>query len=709
MPGFIRITLLVFCIVVGLGFAVVVAIQPVAKSISRKSDKHAPNPPGSNRIGLSLDADPAIAPDRYRSDSPESHRIEQSLSDIRAATIAPAVPSWRVPHRPVFADQSQMLAQIMNRLDEVSKTSEPRALPADAPAPTTELIKDEAAVPEPIERPTANDNGEKAEIRRNEGDDRLTLNIQQSDIRKVLELLSDGGNLNILASKNVSGTVTASLTNVDIQTALEAILKSTGYVARREKNFIYVGTQDDFKLMDQTADEIGTRIYRPNYVKATDIESLITTLLSQEGKITVSKAAQVDIPVDKTKTGGDSFASNEVVIVRDYEKVLSQIDEIVAEIDRKPTQVAIEAVILSVRLNDSHRLGVDFAALLDKENVRLISGSPLGNLGALDPTSGGLKFGFLDSSLGVFVDALESVGDTNVVASPRLMCLNKQRAEILIGSEFGYISTTTVTENAATQAIDFLKVGTHLIFRPFISDDGTIRLEVHPELSTGNVRVVQGLTLPDKETTEVTTNIMCPDGCSVILGGLIREDVADTISQVPLLGSVPVIGAIFRRKTETLERREIVVVITPHIVCEPEMGLEGEKAINEFEQRTALFKDKMSPTIKRHIGERYLRLARSAWNAGDAETAFRYVNLAVHYNPLSQASVNLRTEIVSAYPEFDQNINTRLTEGLVPPHYPHRNYTRQGYPWKPNHSHPATVVAPVEVQDVYDPPRPIRR
>ena len=144
-----------------------------------------------------------------------------------------------------------------------------------------------------------------------------------------------------------------------------------------------------------------------------------------------------------------------------------------------------------------------------------------------------------------FIEALETIADTNVVASPRVLCLNKQRAEVQIGSELGYVSTT-VTENAATQSIDFLEVGTQLRIRPFISSDGFIRMEIHPELSTGTVRIDGGFTLPDKEVTEVTTNIMCRDGNTVVIGGLIREDLATATSQAPDSRQLALGGATLR-------------------------------------------------------------------------------------------------------------------------------------------------------------------
>jgi type II secretory pathway component GspD/PulD (secretin) len=212
-------------------------------------------------------------------------------------------------------------------------------------------------------------------------------------------------------------------------------------------------------------------------------------------------------------------------------------------------------MILSVKLSDQYKMGVNFEALLDQGQIRLLSGKPLAALGLINPAEGGLKFGYLDQNIGVFIDALETIGDTNVIAAPRLTCLNKQRAEIQIGEELGYVSTT-VTENSATQTVNFLDVGTLLRFRPYVGNDGMIRLEVHPELSTGNVVVEQGMSLPNKAVTQVTTNVMCPDGCTVVIGGLIREDLTTNTTQIPLLGNLPWVGPAFRQKTENVRIRK---------------------------------------------------------------------------------------------------------------------------------------------------------
>jgi type IV pilus assembly protein PilQ len=245
------------------------------------------------------------------------------------------------------------------------------------------------------------------------------------------------------------------------------------------------------------------------------------------------------------------------------------------------------------------------------------------------------------------------------------MCLNKHRAEILIGSELGYVSTTQ-TETSTTQSVEFLEVGTQLRLRPFISGDGLIRMEVHPELSTGNVRIEEGFTLPDKEVTKVTTNIMVQDGSTVIIGGLMRDELSKTATQIPFFGSLPVVGAVFRQNVETTERREILVLITPRIVGEPQMSIEGDKAAMEFHHRHAVYADTMSPLSTRFLGRKYFRLAQDAWAAGEWQRALRLVNLSIEHDPQSRAAIDLRSDIWAGRPLGDHTAVPGTIDGVGP-------------------------------------------
>jgi type IV pilus assembly protein PilQ len=560
--------------------------------------------------------------------TPALERLTEELQRANAAQQTPAVlpsPSLVAPAAP--------------------RTNTPNAPAAISMAPSEELPP-----PGAVAGPA------KTDIR-SEGDDQLVINIRDEDIRTVLEKLAATGGLSIVPSKSVTGNVTASLEGVSVKTALDVILKQSGYQARQDGAFLFVGTADDFAAMDRAGDKQGKRIYRPNYVTAAELKTLIEPLLTpQIGLVTVSSPSQVGIPSDQASAGGDAFAGNEVLMVRDLERVLCEIDHVIGEVDCPPRQVAIEAMIVNVKLSDTYAFGVDFELLRDHNNIRIVSGTPLANLANLDISKGGLKVGFLDSSLGVFLTALETIGDTNVVASPHLMCLNKQRAEILIGSQLGYVNTT-VTETSSTQSVSFLEVGTQLRIRPFIASDGLIRMEVHPELSTGSVSIQGNLTLPNKETTQVTSNIMVRDGATVVIGGLIREDLTNNTTQIPLIGSAPWIGPLFRQKRETTGRTETIVLITPKIVSEEKASRNGEEAECDFLARQQIFAEKMSPISQRYLGRRYLRMAQAAYEEGNLKAANRLVHLAIHYDPLNREAINFRGVVLKDSPVGDANVH----------------------------------------------------
>lgn len=495
-----------------------------------------------------------------------------------------------------------------------------------------------------------------------EGDGQLAINARDVDVRVLLEQLAEEAGLNILAGASVTGTISLNMQHVGVDEALDAILKATGFTARYDGNFVYIGTPADFATMERAQDTVGTRVYRPNYISAKDLSLVLTPLLTPTtGKISVTTPSAVGIAVDNTSAGGDSMSQQDAVVIQDFQSVLSQIDMVIKDLDRRPAQVSIEAMIVSVTLNDMNSFGVDFQVLRDKNNVRFGWGTPrqapLGGGGNTDPITGaaigqfpfdtgGMKFAFLDDSLGVFISALETVGDANVIASPKLLCLNKQKAEILIGQKLGYISTT-VTQNFSTQNVEFLDVGAQLRLRPFISSDGMIRLEVHPELSEGQVVVNGGFTLPNKTLTEVTTNVMCPDGCTVILGGLMRENLRSNSTQVPLLGSLPGVGPLFRTKTENVERTEILILLTPRIVYDADNAAEGALYQADAKNMEAAKFHRMSPLGKAHLARDYNDRARAAAARGNRVLALRNARLAVHYDPLNRDAVRTLHELGS--------------------------------------------------------------
>src|SRR4029079_13938669 len=151
--------------------------------------------------------------------------------------------------------------------------------------------------------------------------------------------------------------------------------------------------------------------------------------------------------------------------------------------------------------------------------------------------------------------------DTTIMANPKVLALNRQQGEVFVGNEDGYLTTVT-TETTTSQAVESLKTGTRLIFRPYIGAVGFIRMEVHPEDSDGAVK--NGL--PSKSTTEVTSNIMVKDGHTIVIGGLFRESTVSSKSQVPFVGNLPLVGMLFKNQRDRTVREEVIILLTPHII-----------------------------------------------------------------------------------------------------------------------------------------------
>lgn len=689
MDAFPRITLLAAFAAAGVALAVCVALV-VSAPLHPSEEK--PSPRESPLVAVVKDAETPSAPPLLAGLAPEPAAILPRVAQGQVAQEekgadepASDKPGNRDPEMTRWMSDLLDVVKLQATSNQATQMREANSAPEETEArepdqaleqPIPAQRADDASL-EPLPQPSA----KQPTIERSGGDDRLRVTVQDSDIRDVLELLSQEGDLNILPTKSVTGSVSASLVGVDVESALVAILRSTGFVARREGKFIYVGTPEDFQQMDQTADVLTTRVYRPNYVRAAELQTLIAPLLTTGiGKVTVSTPALMDIPASQTNTGGDMLSGTDVVIVKDYERVLLQMDQLVQEVDCRPRQVLLDAMIISVKLSDENKFGINWQLLKHKANVRLGLGTPPASAGSIGFDDGGLTFGFVDDSLGNLIVALETIGETNVVAAPRLLCLNKQRAEIQIGEQLGYVSTT-VTETSSTQSIQFLDVGTLLRLRPFISGDGSIRMEIHPELSTGTVEVDQGLTLPNKEVTQVTTNVMCQNGSTVIIGGLIREDLQTDVDQIPVLGNIPIAGALFRQRIDKTDRREILVLITPRLVDEPVLSQEGAKAGNDFLRRQNVVFDKMSPIGRRHHAMQYHRKAKAAWAAGDDKVALKYANLAVHFDPMSREAIALREEIACVAAP-DESVGEYLQQGIHLGHHPHKDYSRKGSPWK---------------------------
>ena len=348
-------------------------------------------------------------------------------------------------------------------------------------------------------------------------------------LKDALNVLAGNYQKNIVPSSKVEGVLGFSkLRNVTFEEAMDAVL-GNNYVYEEKGRIIKVYSKEEYKLIRNDLDRMEYRVFTLYYISAAEALNLIGPVLSGAGNVSTSTPADVAVPTGESisngASGGDSLASNDKIIVWDYPEKIAKIAEFLEVLDVRPRQVLVEATIMSARLDESTKYGVDWISRLDGESVTTtLPGVMTGGLSGVVGGVKGLTVGITQDHARVFIRALEEVTDVTVLANPKILAVNKQLGQIFIGKKIGYKSGNTVgVGGVVTEGeVKFLETGTKLSFRPYIGNDGYIRMDIHPKDSTGEINS-QGV--PDETSAELATNIIVRDGETVVIGGLFRTAV----------------------------------------------------------------------------------------------------------------------------------------------------------------------------------------
>ncbi len=533
----------------------------------------------------------------------------------------------------------------------------------------------------------------------------VEMHIQDGELYVVLQQLLLKSHRNIVFGKDVGGTVTVGLYNVTIEQALDAILKPNGFAYRQEGNFIYVYTQEELDEIIEGERVLVSRIFRLNYISPADASKFIEPLLTPNvGTITMVPLTHSGLSGGGTSTGNaQSLAIEDIIVVRDYEHKLLEVEKTLAELDKRPKQVLVEATILRATLNETNALGIDFnvlggvnfemLAVADGRSGLIPNGPNIALAGSVGSTgntgsgtgssalgarpgatsigtlnnavpisklddltlgvatnfaanvpNGGLTFGLVTDKVSAFIRALESVTDVTVLSNPKVLTLNKQEGHVLVGSRDGFLTAQITTETSSTQSVDFLETGTQLRFRPFISNDGYVRMQITPSDSTGGV---DARGLPFERTTQVTTNILVKDGYTILIGGLFRDVTSTGRSQIPLLGSLPFVGSAFRSTNDATVREEVIILLTVHIIeDESEYAAYSEEVLDDMERLRVGIRESMQLHGRERLAQANYHSALEYANQGKWDMAEWHTKLAIHNRPAFVEAIKLREEIL---------------------------------------------------------------
>ncbi|MEO1510627.1 MAG: hypothetical protein AAFU70_01010, partial [Planctomycetota bacterium] len=510
--------------------------------------------------------------------------------------------------------------------------------------------------------------------------DLVDLHVNEADLGSVLQLLSLQSQRNIVMNNAIDATVTADLYGVTFYEALDAILNVNGFGYIERGNFIYVYTQDELEQQQAELRKRVSRVIRLDYLNAPDAAQFVAPLLSEGGSITTPGRTEEYRIGEAFPVGKDDYANDAILLVYDFEENVDEILALIGEIDTRPAQVLIEATILQTSLSEANAFGVDFSIIADLDftdflsplsaadslitgiGERIVDGGPEQIDVPLDNEARALssnvanltgpatlKAGIVMDNAAVFLRVLDEVTDVTVISNPKVLTLNRQPARVLVGTRVGFLNTT-VTDNAAVQTVEFLDTGTQLHVRPFVTNDGLIRLELKPEVSSFSIRQVTGDNItarpvPDQDTTELVTNMLIRDGQTVVLGGLFTETTTATRRQVPVLGDIPLIGAAFRGNDDSTRRSEIIFLVTPSIVNDEILTLEGEQATAYVDRAVVGARQGLLPwSRERQVGQLLIDAERLR-GEGRIEKARHKVQRALTLSPFSPDAIRMLEEL----------------------------------------------------------------
>ncbi|MFZ0033603.1 MAG: secretin N-terminal domain-containing protein [Sedimentisphaerales bacterium] len=429
----------------------------------------------------------------------------------------------------------------------------------------------------------------------------ISVDFRNTPIEDVIRIMAEQASVDIITNPNVTGNVTATLTNVPLSEALDNILTAHGYAYIAGENMIRVAPAGE---INEKAERLVSRIYRINYADVKEVEKALMKFISKRGSIS------------------SNFGTSNI-IVTDTESKVKIVDSFIEEIDRITPQIMVEARVYDITSTEGFDIWAQWAAGrnnpitsvathqdittnnltgvktvdtsdTDKDTATAWQNSAAGLAatsyayrksnpfigGSFDKdTAGTIRLGFLDTiNLDIELNILRSQVGAKLLANPRILVLDNETAEFKIISEIPYTEQSQTSAGGNMTSTQFKDVGVELKVTPHVTRDGMIRLHILPQFSvvsalgsiipnSGGLRGV-----PTIDNREVDTKTLVKDGQTVVLGGLRKRTVSQDVSKIPVLGDVPIMGNFFKSVSEQVKTTELVIFITPRVIIEPTLS-----------------------------------------------------------------------------------------------------------------------------------------
>lgn len=437
---------------------------------------------------------------------------------------------------------------------------------------------------------------------------KISLDFQDIEVRRVLQLLADFTSINMVASDTVQGNITLRLKDVPWDQALDIVMKTKNLDKRRNGNVIWIAPipelikveEDEAKAIAQSVKlaPLQTEYIQLNYAKVVDIEKLITQGRNN-GNSNNSNSSGSNVDALGESVGSLLSPRGTVsvdprtntLIINDTAQKIDQIRKMIDLLDVSVKQVMIEARIVRATTDFTKEMGVKWGVLskgINRNNDLLVGGSDqtLWDLKTPDEdgkfniqrpdnlnvdlgvtnAAGKIAFGLISMSdfmLDLELSALQADGYGEVISTPKVLTADKQKARVASGQEIPY-QTTETAGGTATATTSFKEALLSLEVTPSITPDGKVQMELNITSDSPAGTAPNGEIILNKNA--IDTNVLVDNGETVVLGGIFEQETLNSQTKVPFLGDLPAIGRLFRRDSKSESKRELLIFVTPRIV-----------------------------------------------------------------------------------------------------------------------------------------------
>ncbi len=438
------------------------------------------------------------------------------------------------------------------------------------------------------------------------GDSLFSIELRDVELQDLLRVIAYDYKFNLIMDKNIKGRVTASFHDINITEALEKILSVNGYALVKEGDIYRVKsglTSRIFKLNYISAAKVFGKTSQSSGAAASPVSvqpdvttESVSSTTSPSSNETPAATSTVDIdgqaeasvsdlsillsPAGKVLYGKEPNS----LLVIDYPDNIAQIESYIKMIDVRPQQVIIDARVVEVTLDDNMTYGINLKWLDMANGEHMTTGEFFSNLAYKGVSTEYLAITLINKHISAVIKALSTITKTDLLSAPRIATINNVTARIDIVQRVPYIKeeTSTITTGAPTQTtkeVQFEDIGIALEVTPTITNNGDIIMEIVPEVSElkswTRELTAQGWTatdpnIPVTDTRKTQTKIVMKSGQTIVIGGLVKDKISETVSKIPLLGDIPYLGQLFRQTKKIKQKTELLIFVCPTIINDEE-------------------------------------------------------------------------------------------------------------------------------------------